>query len=36
MWSCGGEVRITGTTKNPKMGIGRLCAVKDEERSAAV
>jgi hypothetical protein len=36
MWSYGGEVRITGTTENPKMGIGRLCAIKGEEKSAAV
>jgi hypothetical protein len=36
MWSCGGEVGITGTTENPKMGIGGLCAVKGEERSVAI
>jgi hypothetical protein len=36
MWSYGGEVGITGTTENPKMGIGGLCVVKCEERSAAI
>jgi hypothetical protein len=36
MWSCGREVGIAGTTENPKMGIGRLSAVKGKERSAAV
>jgi hypothetical protein len=36
MWSYGREVGIASTAENPKMGIGRLCAIKGEERSAAV
>ena len=36
MWSCGGEVGIAGTAKNPKVSVGWLCAMKSKEWSAAV
>jgi len=36
MWSYGGEVRIAGTAKNPKVSVGWLCAIESKEWSAAI